>query len=231
MDNEKTSLGIEKIIKIFLEKWYIFVALLVSCVAACTIYYFFVVEEYYVATTTIYVTEEVTDEKNENTELMVNEKRAKDYKIIATSNRVLGKVREKFPKVSINPANISVNEYPDTRIFKLSVKHGNPFVAATIADEITNVMIGEVEDIISKNNIKVVDYAATPTVPQKGNVYVYYVLAIVAALFLDLMVILLFEIFDNKVKGPEDYSERFDIPIIGMIPRHDTYDDYEKRKY
>lgn len=231
METEKNSFGVEKIVKLFLEKWYIFVAFLALCLIACTVYYFAMVEEYYVAATTIYVTEEVTDEKNENTELMVNEKRAKDYKVIATSNRVLDKVKVKFPKVRIRPADISVDEYPDTRIFKLSVKHINPHIAAAVANEITKIMIEEVEDIISKNNIKVIDLAKTPTAPQKGNVYMYYMLAFVVALFLSLLVVLLFEIFDNKVKGPEDFSERFDFPIVGMIPKHEIYDNFEKRIY
>lgn len=231
MEKEKNSFGIERIVKLFLEKWYIFVAFLGVCLVACSIYYFMVLDEYYVAATTIYVTEAVTDEKNENTELMVNEKRAKDYKVIATSNRVLDKVKVKFPNVTIRPADISVNEYPDTRIFKLSVKHINPYVAAEVANEITKIMIEEVEDIISKNNIKVIDFAKTPTTPQKGRVYVYYILAVVAAAFLSLLVVLVFEIFDNKVKGPEDFSERFDLPIVGMIPKHEIYDDFEKRIY
>lgn len=231
MENEKNSFGVEKIVKLFLEKWYIFVAFLALCLIACTVYYFAMVEEYYVAATTIYVTEEVTDEKNENTELMVNEKRAKDYKVIATSNRVLNKVREKFPSAVINPKNISVSEYPDTRIFMLSMKHENPHIAAAVVNEITKVMMSEVEDIISKNNIKIIDFAETPTVPRKGNIYKYYILAVIGALFLSLLVVLLFEIFDNKVKGPEDFSERFDFPIVGMIPKHEIYDDFEKRIY
>lgn len=231
MNKDKSSFGIEKIVKIFLEKWYVFVAFLFFALAACSIYYFFILEEYYVASTKIYVTEEVTVSQNENTELMVNEKRAKDYKIIATSNRVLNKVRQKFPRVTINPADISVTEYPETRIFQLSVKHKNKYVSAAVANEITSVMIEEVRDIISKNNITVIDDASTPTTAQKGNIFVYYTLAVVAALFLTLILLLLIEIFDNKINGPEDYEEKFDLPIIGMIPRHDLYNDNDKRKY
>lgn len=230
MDKEMSSFGIEKIIKLFFEKWCIFVALLVVCLLLCTVYCFAFLEEHYIAAATIYVTEEVQDDKNENTELMVNEERAKDYKVIATSNRVLDKVRTKYPNIDIKPGNVSVTEYPDTRIFEISVKDADPYNAATIVNEITRVMIDEVKDIISKNNIRVIDFADTPTVPVKGRIYVYYILAFIAAVFITLIVLLLFEIFDNKVKGPEDYNERFDIPILGMIPRYDIYDEYEKIK-
>ena len=230
MDNEMSSFGIEKIIKLFFEKWYIFVALLSACLVACTVYCFGFLREHYVAATTIYVTEEAKEDKNENTELIVNEERAKDYKIIATSNRVLDKVKYKYPDIHIKPSNVSVKEYPDTRIFEISVKDEDPYNAATIVNEITRVMINEVQDIISKNNIRVIDFADIPTVPVKGRIYVYYILALVAAVFVTLVIILLYEIFDNKVKGPEDYSERFDIPILGMIPRYDIYEDFEKIK-
>ena len=220
MDNEQISFGIEKIFKIFLEKWIIFAILLVVCLMACTVYVFGIADEYYTASTTVYVTEEVTPEMNENANLTVNEERAKDYKIIATSNRVLDKVRSKYPNISINPKRVSVYEHPETRILEISVKDENAYNAATIVNEITRVMIDEVHDIISKNNIKVIDFAETPTKPEKVKAVVYYMLAVIAALFISIVIMMLIDTFDNKIKGPEDCKEKFDIPILGVIPKY-----------
>jgi len=220
MDNEMTSFGIEKILKVFLDKWIIFVILLAVCLAACSVYVFGIAEEYYTASTTVYVTEEVTADINENVDLAINEERAKDYKIIATSNRVLDKVRSKYPNMSIDPKRVSVYEHPETRILEISVKDKNAHNAATIVNEITRVMIDEVHDIISKNNIKVIDFAETPTKPEKVRAVVYYMLAVIAAFVLSIIIMMLIETFDNKIKGPEDFKEKFDIPILGVIPKY-----------
>ena len=220
MDNEQASFSIEKIFKVFLDKWIIFAVLLVMSVIACTVYIFGIAEEYYTASTTVYVTEEVTPEMNENANLTINEERAKDYKIIATSNRVLDKVRSKYPGMTINPKRISVYEHPETRILEISVKDENAYNAATIVNEITRVMIDEVQDIISKNNIKVIDFAETPSRPEKVNPVVYYMLSVIASLFVSIVLMMLIDAFDNKVKGPEDCKERFDIPILGVIPKY-----------
>lgn len=221
MEKQESSFGIEKIIKVYIEKWYIGVISLIACLLLCTVYIFGFANEYYSASTTIYVTEEVTSEKQENTELIVNEERAKDYKIIITSNRVLDKAREQLGYEKINPNMISVYAHPETRILEISVKDADPYKCTEIVNKITDILILEVDDIISKNNIKVIDYAKVPQEAQKVDFKIYYILAIIAAVAISFILTLLIEIFDNKVKGPEDCQEKFDIPILGTIPKYE----------
>jgi len=228
MEKQQSSFKIEDIIKIYIEKWYIGATAILLCLLLCTVYIFGFSKEYYQATTTIYITEEVTAEKQENTELMVNEERAKDYKFIITSDRVLDKAREKLGYVEINPNMISVIEHPDTRIMKISFKDTDPYKCTEIVNVVTDILIQEIDEIISKNNIKIIDKAKVPQSPQKVNMKVYYFLALIAAIVGSFILVCIIEIFDNKIKGIDDCKEKFDIPILGTIPKYDLYKEVEK---
>lgn len=231
MGIKNTGADIEKILSLFFARWYIFLIAVVLCVSTVLLYAFFIADEVYEAYTTMYVTETYEYEEKANTnDLAVNEKLAEDYKHIVVSNKVLDKVTEALPGISISRGNISVSALSKSRMLMLSVKNKDPHSAAAIANEITDVMIKEVNEIIRKDNIIIIDRAKIPTTPKSLDLKVYLVMAAVAGIILSAVAVIVIEAFDTKIKGPDDINEYFgEMPILALIPKYDNDVDSSER--
>jgi polysaccharide biosynthesis transport protein len=79
---------------------------------------------------------------------------------------------------------------------------------------------------ISPSNIQVVDTASLPIFPAKPNVRRNMLLAIVVGLMAGLGVAFLIEYFSDTITNPDQIMERFQIPILGVLPLEMSPKDY-----
>jgi capsular exopolysaccharide synthesis family protein len=77
---------------------------------------------------------------------------------------------------------------------------------------------------VSASNIQIVDRASQPIYPIKPNVKLNLLLAIVVGVLGGIGCAFLSEYFADTITNPEEISERFKIPILGIIP-HVKADD------
>ncbi len=232
MNSKKENINIERFLRIFLDKWYITATAVVLCLILAFVYINFLKSDMYIASTTLYVIEDLSDKEGtsaETTALSVNEKLANDYKVIAVSNRVLTRVKKELPNAVISSKNVSVTAFPDSRILNLSVTDPDPTTAAAAANAITRVLIEEINDIVGKNNIKIIDNAdGARTVSM--NAKIVFVIFILLGILIGLVISVIMEITDTLVKGPSDIEERFDLPIIGLIPKHEMVGNINRKE-
>ena len=78
---------------------------------------------------------------------------------------------------------------------------------------------------VSASNIQIVDKASLPILATKPNVKLNLLLAIVLGLFGGVGCAFLCEYFADTITNPEEISERFQIPILGIIPQVKTDSD------
>jgi capsular exopolysaccharide synthesis family protein len=78
---------------------------------------------------------------------------------------------------------------------------------------------------VSASNIQIVDRASLPTLATKPNVKLNLLLAIVVGLLGGIGCAFLSEYFADTITNPEEISERFQIPILGIIPQVKTDSD------
>ena len=71
---------------------------------------------------------------------------------------------------------------------------------------------------IDSSNIQIVDRAAFPIFPFKPNVRLNLLLAIVVGLMGGIGLSFLLEYFADTITNPDQISERFQIPILGVVP-------------
>lgn len=68
------------------------------------------------------------------------------------------------------------------------------------------------------SNIRVVDYADLPLKPYKPNVRLNLLLALVVGLMGGVGLAFFLEYLDDTVKGLDEISDRFHIPVLGIVP-------------
>lgn len=230
MNNKNHGNSIEIIAKLVLEKWYVGVSCVLACILVVVLYTNFLSTHKFLAYTTMYVTSDSPGSNGNNndesrndttTELAVNEMLAKDYTQIAISNSVLLTASENLGGVHIPQNDISIRAYPDTRVLRLSVVSKDAILAARIANEITECLIDKIKELTDNDNIKIIDRASVPESHMPMPIGTYLTLAVILGIVLDVIMIMLFEVFDTKVKGPEDFKEKFNIPILALIPKYD----------
>ena len=224
--NEGNSL--ERIVKLVLEKWYIGLGCLLFCTISVAAYFSFVARDSFQAYTTMYVidySDSQIDNKNADInsgDLVVNEMLAKDYEQIAISDSVLSKASDNLGNIIINANKISISAFSDTRVLKLAVITDDALQASLIANAITECLIERVGELTGKDNIRIIDKATVPQSPISVPYGTFLILAAIAGIIIDIIIILLFEIFDTKIKGPEDLKEKFNVPILALIPKYDN---------
>lgn len=78
-------------------------------------------------------------------------------------------------------------------------------------------------------NIEIIDTARPPLAPYKPNVRRQLLLGIMLGLFGGVGLAFLLEYMDNTVKHPDEFSERYRIPVLGLIPfvEHEPEEDRE----
>ncbi len=72
---------------------------------------------------------------------------------------------------------------------------------------------------VSASNIQIVDRASLPILPDKPNVKLNLLLAVVIGLLGGIGCAFLSEYFADTITNPEEISDRFRIPILGIIPQ------------
>lgn len=80
----------------------------------------------------------------------------------------------------------------------------------------------------SVTNIEVIDTARAPLFPFKPRVRINLALGFILGLMGGVGVAFLFEFFDNTIKNPDEMTDRFGIPVLGIIPFDKSVEDDPK---
>jgi len=70
----------------------------------------------------------------------------------------------------------------------------------------------------AKDNIEIIDLARPPLGPYKPKVMLQLLLGILVGLFGGVGLAFLLEYMDNTVKDPEEFAQRYRIPVLGLLP-------------
>lgn len=197
------------------------VAIITSSVAFA--YSTFIIKPEFTSTTRIYVVNRNQGEKSglTNQDLQAGSYLVKDYREIILSQNVLSQAIEEL-KLDMTPAELSkkinVSVPTDTRILSITAKDGDPKEAARIANGLRNVAAEKITSVTKVSDVTTLDEAEVPQSPSSPNIKRNVLLGFVAGAGLMVVLLVVVEVLDDRVKKPEDVEELMGLPLLGVVP-------------
>ena len=222
-ENQAVEIDVFAMLKtLWKRKFSIVLVALVFAIAAFG-YSAFLAKKEYQSTSRIYVVSRQNQDNNAltNSDLQAGSYLVKDYREIILSQNVLTQAIEEL-KLDLTPAElskkISVSVPTDTRILSITAKDGNPKEAARIANGLRNVAAEKIIAVTKVSDVTTLDEAEVPQTPSSPNIRRNVLLGFIAGAGLMVVLMVVVEVLDDRVKRPEDIEELMGLTLLGIVP-------------
>lgn len=222
-ENQAVEIDVFAMLKtLWKRKFSIVLVALVFAIAAFG-YSAFLAKKEYQSTSRIYVVSRQNQDNNAltNSDLQAGSYLVKDYREIILSQNVLTQAIEEL-KLDLTPAElskkISVSVPTDTRILSITAKDGNPKEAARIANGLRNVAAEKIIAVTKVSDVTTLDEAEVPQSPSSPNIRRNVLLGFIAGAGLMVVLMVVVEVLDDRVKRPEDIEELMGLTLLGIVP-------------
>ena len=222
-ENQAVEIDVFAMLKtLWKRKFSIVLVALVFAIAAFG-YSAFLAKKEYQSTSRIYVVSRQNQDNNAltNSDLQAGSYLVKDYREIILSQNVLSQAIEEL-KLDLTPAElskkISVSVPTDTRILSITAKDGNPKEAARIANGLRNVAAEKIISVTKVSDVTTLDEAEVPQSPSSPNIKRNVLLGFIAGAGLMVVLMVVVEVLDDRVKRPEDIEELMGLTLLGIVP-------------
>ncbi len=222
-ENQMIEIDVLSLLKtIWKRKFLIILTALLTGILALG-YSVFIAKPAYKSTTRIYV---VNRQQGENPTLTNQDLQAgsylvKDYKEIILSQDVLASVISEL-KLSGSPSDlaskVTVTVPTDTRIVSITVTHADPTEASRIANTLREVAAEKIIAVTKVSDVTTLEEAETPKTPSSPNIRRNTIIGVLAGGVLMVIVVVIVEILDDRVKKPEDIEEVLGMTLLGVVP-------------
>jgi len=222
-ENQAVEIDVFATLKVLWKrKFSIILVALVFAIAAFG-YSAFLAKKEYQSTSRIYVVSRQNQDNNAltNSDLQAGSYLVKDYREIILSQNVLSQAIEEL-KLDMTPAElskkISVSVPTDTRILSITAKDGDPKEAARIANGLRNVAAEKIIAVTKVSDVTTLDEAEVPQSPSSPNIRRNVLLGFIAGAGLMVVLMVVVEVLDDRVKRPEDIEELMGLTLLGIVP-------------
>ena len=222
-ENQAVEIDVFAMLKtLWKRKFSIVLVALVFAIAAFG-YSAFLAKKEYQSTSRIYVVSRQNQDNNAltNSDLQAGAYLVKDYREIILSQNVLSQAIEEL-KLDMTPTElskkISVSVPTDTRILSITAKDGDPKEAARIANGLRNVAAEKIISVTKVSDVTTLDEAEVPQSPSSPNIRRNVLLGFIAGAGLMVVLMVVVEVLDDRVKRPEDVEELMGLTLLGIVP-------------
>ena len=222
-ENQAVEIDVFAMLKtLWKRKFSIVLVALVFAIAAFG-YSAFLAKKEYQSTSRIYVVSRQNQDNNAltNSDLQAGSYLVKDYREIILSQNVLSQAIEEL-KLDLTPAElskkISVSVPTDTRILSITAKDGDPKEAARIANGLRNVAAAKIISVTKVSDVTTLDEAEVPQSPSSPNIRRNVLLGFIAGAGLMVVLMVVVEVLDDRVKRQEDIEELMGFTLLGIVP-------------
>jgi capsular polysaccharide biosynthesis protein len=117
-------------------------------------------------------------------------------------------------------AALTMGSLNNTEIFRITAVTNDPDLSFDVCETIERIVPGILEEFVG-GKVNILTRAHMNVKPVGPNMTKNAVLGGITGFFLTAILSVLFHLLDNTVKGEEDIRDRFDLPVLGEIPRID----------
>lgn len=219
---ENSGMSIQEVTKLLLHKiWLIILWLIIGGSTAYAISAYLLTPTYS-SNVSMYVNNTNAAESTLSiNDLNVAQQLVTTYIEILKSDTVLDKVIDKL-NLSYSTSElrkmISATGVSDTEIFNIEVTATNPEEAADIANTLATVLPEESIKVVQAGGVKLIDEAKPDYDAVSPNIGINTLIGILVGVILCIMFIILRRLLDTKVRSEEDFEEKYDIPVLGIVP-------------
>lgn len=192
----------------------------VVCALVVGLYSIFFVRNTYTATASMYVLAqgESSNSTNLYSDLNASQMLTNDVAKLLKSDRIVNQVGSEVGVEELKGYKVDVTSETTSRVITLSVTGPDPQTAA----DIVNKMIKDVSDVarsvMNIRSVNPINQAQAPISPSGPNRLLYTAVAFLVGLFAAIVIVVVADMLNTRVRGPEDLEELIDVPVIGRIP-------------
>ena len=222
-EQDKIEIDVVQMLKVLWKRKLIIALAAIVTGALAFGYSSFVVKPQFTSTTRIYVVNRNQGDKPglTNQDLQAGSYLVKDYREIILSQDVLEKVVAdqglSFDAKSL-AKKVQVTVPADTRIVSISVKDGNPDEASRIANALREVAAQKIISVTKVSDVTTLEEARPAISPSSPNIRRNTIFGVGIGASIVILLALLVELLDDRVKRPEDIEEVMHISLLGVIP-------------
>ena len=222
-EQEKLEIDAFQLVKVLWKRKFLIALVALVAGLAAFAYSSFVIKPQYASTTRIYVVNRNQADKPglTNQDLQAGSYLVKDYREIILSQDVLEKVvadQNLTIDAKTLGKKVSVTVPADTRIVSISVRDGKPEEASRIANALREVAAQKIISVTRVSDVTTLEEARPATSPSSPNIRRNTMMATIAGVGIVIVIVLLVELLDDRVKRPEDIEEVMHISLLGVIP-------------
>ena len=222
-EQEKFEIDVFQLAKVLWKRKFLIVLTAIIAGLAAFAYSSFVIKPQYTSTTRIYVVNRNQADKPglTNQDLQAGAYLVKDYREIILSQDVLEKVvadQNLTMDAKTLGKKVSVTVPADTRIVSISVRDDKPEEASRIANALREVAAQKIISVTRVSDVTTLEEARPATSPSSPNIRRNTMMATIAGVGIVIVVVLLVELLDDRVKRPEDIEEVMHLSLLGVIP-------------
>ena len=221
--NETVEIDLRGLFKVLLKRAWIIVLCAIILGSAVLMYTVNFVAPQYKASVTIYVNNNSSKDTSyiSSSDLAVALRLVTTYVNIIQSNTVLDKViAETNLALTTDQVRsmISAEVVGETEMFKVTVTTPYPQMSMDLANAIAAIAPDEIAEIIEGSSAKIIDYARLPKGSSSPNYTTNTILGAAAGAALAIVVIVLQNMLDVRIKNEEDLEKICSVPVLGVIP-------------
>lgn len=173
----------------------------------------------YTAETTMYVLSRSDDSEGASSvtyqDLSAGQLLTNDVASIIQSDRVKSDVAQEFGLRSLDAFDIDVTSSTTTRVITLSVTGTDAQQTANVANALAADVSDVAADVMQIQSVNVIDEAAVPTTPSGPRRRLYTLVALLAGLFVAVVIVVLEDTLDTRVRSGEDVQDLVQVPVVG----------------
>ena len=106
----------------------------------------------------------------------------------------------------------------DTSVFSAVISASSPTLAQEIAIAVQKVAPERVKLCDETAELVVLSEPILPSAPSSPSIVKNTALGLLVGMILSVLVVVLREVLDNRIKSPEEITELFDLPVFGVVP-------------